>query len=274
MIKIKVSVAEIEDKVKERLPRWKGKAEDRTKGNIAARHHVPRKPEIWSEAKPFFAEAQLGKCAYCESFLGSRGIRWNVEHYRPKANVKTWQSSTLDFTDQPTSGGYYLLAYDIANYLGSCETCNNIKHNYFPVSAPRQMNTADGTILAREKPLLINPIDVHDDGPEDLIEFYGPIPKPKSTHNDPRARALATIELTGLEREDLVRERCERVVAIWISYANRHAQGDGGQDAQTFLASISEKRAHSSCMRAFLHLCQTSENEARSVYKEAARVLG
>src|ERR1022692_2698639 len=207
MIRIKTPASDIEKEVAESLPQWKSKAIKRTSENIAAGLGIVRRGgDIWSEVKPFFSAVQLNKCAYCESFLGERGVRWNVEHYRPKSRVDVWRPVSFKFTDQPSpiSGGYYLLAYDIGNYLGSCESCNNPKRSYFPVFASRQMNTADPSILAPERPLLINPIDTLDGDPEELIEFYGPIPWPRSQGGQSRLRALATIGVVNLGREDLV----------------------------------------------------------------------
>ena len=158
MIKIRVPLPCIEGRVEEELPQWMADAAQRTNEDIAAGRNIDRSAELWSQVKPILKEVQFNKCAYCERFLGADGRDWQVEHYRPKRGIKIWPGPP-SFTDQPVPapGGYHLLAHDIGNYLGSCGNCNNFKHNYFPVSAPRQLGTADRSVRSDMKlwPLLV-----------------------------------------------------------------------------------------------------------------------
>ena len=243
MIKIRVPPPGIERRVEEELPQWKADAAKRTRKDIDAGGNTDRSAELWSQVKPILKEVQLNKCAYCERFLGEDGREWQVEHYRPKRGIKIWPwPGPPSFTDQavPARGGYYLLAHDIGNYLGSCGSCNNFKHNYFPVSAPRQLGTADRSVLASERPLLVNPIDAEDDDPEELIDFYGPVPQARPQEGMLRLRALASIEVVNLMRQALVVERCLVIKGIWLAYTNRNLPGLPGEDARESLAIVTE----------------------------------
>ncbi len=218
----------------------------------------------------------MKKCAYCESYLSSSGTEWEVEHYRPKATVVSWQSPQApDFKDQPDSEyGYYRLAYNPANYLGACGSCNGPKRNYFPVLTRRQLTTTDSQELAREKPLLINPLDPNDPDPEELIEFYGPTPRPRSREDGPsRLRALATIELLRLWDEKRTHDRCVHIWGAWESYRKRNHDADYELAAQEFVDAVKARRiAFSSCLNSFLLLCETSPVEAREIADYARKV--
>lgn len=280
LIKIRTSSADLVNQVAEQVPRWKRLASEHTSDNMTAGHHVHQSSNIWSLVKDAFKSAQLYKCAYCESGLGKRGIRWQIEHYRPKARVDVWKSALTDFgdfTDQPPSadGGYYLLAYDIGNYLASCESCNNPKHNYFPVREGRQQATADSSVLALEQPLIINPIDAHDEDPEELIEFDGPIPRPAARLTCPaRQRALATIEVLNLEREDLVLERSGLIFDVWLAFQTQNAPDKRGEIAKKFLERLDDDGGpHRNCMRSFLRLCGSNPGRAAALAEAATELI-
>lgn len=95
--------------------------------------------------------AQHGKvCAYCGCGL-PRNDRGDVEHYRPKGNVR----------EDPDHGGYWWIAYDFNNYFLSCSLCNRTrKSDRFPLR-PRgnriKFDTRAG--LAGEARLLLEPVD-------------------------------------------------------------------------------------------------------------------
>lgn len=257
------------------MPGWPKRASRRADKDLCKGRYTEQ-GTIWSDLKPFFAEAQMGKCAYCESYLGSGGTKWEVDHYRPKAGVLSWQSlQAPDFPDQPDSEyGYYRLAYSPANYVGACGSCNRPKWNYFPVLNRRQLTTTDSQDLAREKPLLINPIDPDDQNPEDLIEFYGPTPRPCSKEEGPsRLRALATIELLRLQDEKRVYDRCSLIWGAWEVYRKRDDDAEYGLAAQELIDAVEARRvAFSSCLSSFLRLCETSPVEAARLGEHARKV--
>lgn len=75
------------------------------------------------------------KCAYCERKLESipfGTIEQDVEHFRPKGGVKSWEmpqwlkDQGIEATQVPHEGpGYYLLPYHPFNYAASCKPCNS-----------------------------------------------------------------------------------------------------------------------------------------------------
>jgi uncharacterized protein (TIGR02646 family) len=107
---------------------------------------------IWGALKEHLQYTFHGKCAYCDAKFLHIGFG-DVEHYRPKGAVTNEQGHKIH-------PGYYWLAYELSNYLPSCQKCNQkAKKNQFPISGTRA--TQPGDPLDQEKPLLINPCD-HD----------------------------------------------------------------------------------------------------------------
>lgn len=68
------------------------------------------------------------KCGYCET-KENAGFKLQVEHYRPKAEVK----------EDENHPGYYWLGYEWSNLLLACPKCNQqgAKGNYFPINGDR-----------------------------------------------------------------------------------------------------------------------------------------
>ncbi len=138
------------------------------------------------------------KCAYCEGRT-SHGSAPRVDHYRPKKKVK----------NEDGHPGYYWLAYEWSNLVHSCEKCNGIKSNHFPVQGKRVSEPgvdpdrwlADSETLLKEEPLLLNP---ELDRPEDHLVF---LPNGSVMEKNGSPGGRRTIEVCGLEREDLRIER-------------------------------------------------------------------
>ena len=264
-----MSVADIERAVAGRLPGWKARADELAEQDLEAGRHLKRNPGHWVKISDFLGDAQHGKCAYCERYLGQDGSASTVDHYRPKGQVLAWRTKSVNFSDQPkgSPSGYYQLAYDMANYLGACGQCNQKKSSYFPVRAARQLYTTDQSLLGSERPLLINPADASDEDPEDLITFYGPLPQIRRQDSSSRLRALATIEILRLaHREDIIWGRCEILFALWLCYLNRDKEGAVGQIASEVLATrVKPTAPYSSCAKSFLLLCETNQEEAKEL---------
>jgi len=115
-----------------------------------------------------------------------------LDHYRPKGSV----------AENPNHPGYYWLFADWTNLLPACSQCDAIKGNSFPLMDERKRAIRPEDALEAEKPLLLNPCDTGFD-PDEHLDF--------SAH-DGIVRGLspagiATIELVGLNRADLCRER-------------------------------------------------------------------
>lgn len=159
-----------------------------------------------------------GKCAYCESFH-SASSPTDVEHYRPKAGV-----------DGDTAHrGYWWLAADWSNLLPSCALCNRrnglriaqLGMAHADVSAQAQVTVGKGNLFPirgrratgprgnceAEDPLLIDPTRrdpaEHLDWPEDKLSLV----TPRFDGRQPDVYGKTTIDILGLNRQDLVEER-------------------------------------------------------------------
>jgi len=143
-------------------------------------------------------QAQQGKCAFCESQV--RHIaHGDVEHYRPKGGVR---QSEADPLDQP---GYFWLAYGWENLFFACQLCNqSFKKNLFPLVDPLRRARSHLDDLAAEQPMLIHPAD---EEPSAFIGFRDEMAFP--IDDEPRART--TIEVLGLNREELAEFRLDHL---------------------------------------------------------------
>jgi len=119
--------------------------------------------KIWTKLKQYLFAISHGKCGYCEQKV--TGVyAGDVEHYRPKKKV----------TEDPAHPGYYWLAYDPSNYVPVCQNCNGAraKANHFPLEPGSPRAYAPEDDIAKERPLLINPLGADDPAIE--LEFIGP----------------------------------------------------------------------------------------------------
>lgn len=165
-------------------------------------------PALWSQFKHVYAQAQHGKCGFCEGQV--LGLHYgDVEHFRPKAEVKelvdepegwgqeqAWESRVKgrETKPNPLHPGYWWLAYRWDNYLLSCQACNQQwKGNLFPVDGTHVLLPTTANPGA---PLLLSPFD--DFEPADHFE-YGR--RGEMTGLTPQGRA--TVLTCGLDRPSL-----------------------------------------------------------------------
>lgn len=157
--------------------------------------------------------AQHRKCCFCEgTFLANAAA--DVEHYRPKRAVRQNRATP------PVKPGYYWLAYEWENLYWCCQTCNRSnKREFFPLKDPTKRAVSHHDDLAQEEPLLLDP-----GGEED--------PREHITFRHERAvgvtlRGETTIQVIGLNREDLIEDRLARlgelkmlrdIVRVWSIY--------------------------------------------------------
>lgn len=143
-------------------------------------------------------KAQHGKCAFCESKI--RHIdHGDVEHYRPKGGFRQGSNDPLE---QP---GYFWLAYVWENLFLACALCNqSFKRNLFPLADPTNRARSHLDDLAAEEPMLLHPAD---DEPTAFIGYREEIAFPIDDH--PRARA--TLEVVGMNREELAEFRLDHL---------------------------------------------------------------
>ncbi|BDI28356.1 hypothetical protein CCAX7_004070 [Capsulimonas corticalis] len=202
MIRYPKALPEIEALVDAKVPGWRRNAERRTAAILQLGHYAETSA-IWSEVKPVFMEIQHNKCAYCEQQLegGEFGaIAHDLEHYRPKRNVRAWPADPAKY-DFPTGeafpNGYYHLAYHLGNYAAACKVCNTLMKSYFfPVASSRIAAGDAPEDYAAERPYLIYPIGVLDEDPEEILEFVGVNALPRQGPSG--RRALVTIDFFGL----------------------------------------------------------------------------
>lgn len=149
--------------------------------------------------KRALAEAQHGKCCYCETKVGP-GAYGDVEHFRPKKAVKQRRG------DPESKPGYYWLAYAWNNLLFSCQVCNQShKGSLFPLADPGRRACSHRHALADESPLLLDPAS---DDPERSIAFRREVPFGRDR------RGEETIRCLGLDRRELCEERADVLARV------------------------------------------------------------
>lgn len=143
-----------------------------------------------------------GKCAYCESPLLGSG---EIEHFRPR-------SRAMGLDGVVATDHYWWLAYEWSNIYLVCELCNRMKATRFPIRGSSRASPGSTVEdLAKEKPLLLDPCF---DRPEEHLVF--------SDNGQVASRTdqgMTTIEVLGLNREVLVKERQELYKSLRFIYA-------------------------------------------------------
>ena len=118
-----------------------------------------QKAKDWnkSDVRGALLAFQGSLCLYCGSWLkldaDEDGSSSQTDHFRPhKADGENHQ-------------GYLWLAYDWHNLFLSCDRCNNLKSNHFPLMDDGVRKTAlDREPLSDEKPLFVYPAKAPKDG--------------------------------------------------------------------------------------------------------------
>jgi hypothetical protein len=264
----------LEAQIRTVKPSWLERARGKTEQNLAAGKYVTG--GIWSEIKSIFTAHQREKCAYCERWLGSSAVEWDVEHFRPKGEVVEWTSPSN--VGVPTGGadprGYFALALEPRNYLVSCKPCNTThKGNFFPIAGERAVDAFDVDEVRAERPYLLNPLDPDDVAPENLIGFIGVNPRRVADSVEGRRRAEFTIEVLGLNRADLELDRSRTLMHIWHALRLREdpemrEDGETAVQAMTALGS-----PHASCARCFQRLFEGDRDLADRLGREAAKFV-
>ena len=263
---------------------WFARANERT-NNFREAKTYNESSGIWSEIKKVYYETlQFSKCAYCEQKLEKENIVHDVEHYRPKKNVRIWlndeRKQKLGFTfDDTADNGYYLLPYNIFNYVTTCKHCNSaLKSDYFPIAGTRKNNSEDFVeINTTEKPFLIYPLGhLEEIEPEKLIIFDGvlPIPHPDLSDNYLIQRAKVTIEFFNLAalRDTLIEERCEVIKSVFNAVkaiSETSNQDDIDEKIDEIKIACSPKSRHSNCAKSFYNLCKNDIDRAKKIAREA-----
>lgn len=158
------------------------------------------------------------KCAFCESTLrrGKPGFESYLHRFRPDSYSQGFNSKEV------SQDHYWWLTYEWENLYMCCHSCSRFKSNKFPVEGKRAaIQTLHEEVSTHEKALLIDPCV---DDPKDFFSFnlstyeitpstYGDISvfeKLRKNYDSKkiiRQRAEATLQIFGLNREDLIYER-------------------------------------------------------------------
>jgi hypothetical protein len=207
-----------------------------------ARHQRRFEPNWKLDYSPGLLQAlqQLfhGKCAYCESQLAD----WEgeLDRYRP------W-GRAVGLDGVVASDHYWWLPYEWSNLYLVCATCNRLKASRFPVKGQRAKIGARSDALLAEAPLLLDPCI---DYPNQHLTFTEQGLVVSETE-----RGLATIDILGLNRQDLIIQRHDdlRKVLDLLQQAAVMIQTSGPQDELRrvfdLLASELEPTRPYTCMR-------------------------
>ena len=212
----------------------------------------------WSDFKDRLAEAQHGRCGYCDApvLATSHGT---IDHYRPKAEIKalldeptSWgtqkphSASVTERKEQDVSElGYHWLAYAWSNYVFACSICNaSWKKSFFPVRIhPRRCPPRP---RGREDPLLLHCYGKLD--PSKHLQFNkdGTVEA-----RDKSPYGAETIRTVGLHRDPLCQDRKE-VTERMFELLERYAEGEEAEAYRDILRLGNERRPFAGVARAIL----------------------
>ena len=289
MIRYDVAPGTLDALVEERVPGWSERAKSRTEG-FRKKGGYEEKSSIWSEVKPVFMELQGGaKCCFCErQFEAERLGRYelDIEHYRPKGNVKKWECPPelvregVSLTEPPGSDkGYHLLAYHLSNYAAACKACNSgLKKDCFPIAGRYDLDGDDPGKLTDEKPWLLYPIGRLDVDPEQVITFHGIFPQSTSADRRARLRGLVTIAFFGLDdviaRKNLIKERAWLVLSLHALLVRAGEPGEAAAESAALVEKMLEPTSpHTNCARSFARLFDSNPDQAEEVAGLTAKFL-
>lgn len=287
MIRYDIGLRELKKQIRDHDSKWLDDAEELTEKFKVTGAYFDH-TTIWRRVVRVYMAVQHNKCAFCErKFEGPKtgGTReFDVEHFRPKSSVKAWPPQRLR-TQLPegfpvSAGaalGYFLLPYHPYNYSVACKPCNSsFKSNYFPISGSRQLEGENPNQMQSEKPYLIYPLGHFDSDPENIIEYYGVIARPRFRHGERYHRAVATVVFFGLnDREEHLQERAEKISNLYLALEGSNAAKAVKRRLSRAAVGrlISEKSSHTNCMRSFKRLYEKRRSQAEEVIKGVTKLL-
>ena len=287
MIRYDISPRKLRTLIKQRVPGWIERAQKRT-ASFRKLGKYEEKSSIWREVKPVLMEVQGGaKCCFCERKFEETGLgryELDIEHFRPKGNVKMWhcppelirEGVKLTATVVAVNG-YHLLSYHLRNYAVACKSCNSgLKKNYFPIAGPYDLNGDDPTKMKKELPWLLYPIGRLDIDPEEVITFYGYLPQSKSTKPHLRLRGLVTIFFFGLDdvfgRKTLLKERAWVIISLHLFLVGAEDKKNK-QKAALVQEILKPSSGHTNCARSFKRLFHADRTKAAEVASLAEKYI-
>ena len=289
MIRYPIPPDELRARIEAEAPGWLADASNRTERFRRAGRYYETSPN-WSRIKPVYMRLQHCKCAYCERLLATEdfggAIEHDLEHYRPKNGVLEWPSEAVVrdrrisyrfATGDAFPKGYYLLAYHVLNYATACKKCNSpLKASYFPIAGPGRLQGDDPADLRDEQPFLLYPLGDLDEDPEEILTFIGINPVPGVKRGPRWRRARVTIDFFELaQREELWRERAEKIVALFLALQFVRSGDEVDRDLATRAIEklLSPSSPHTNCGRAFHRLYTEDRNRAAALAQAAQAYL-
>lgn len=186
--------------------------------------------DLWSGFKQVLAEAQHGRCGYCDCKVLATGDG-TIDHYRPKSKVEalgddeaSWGRETphsASIRDRKTvavsTSGYHWLAYTWSNYVFACSNCNSkFKRCIFPVAShPRCCSPRPRT---HEEPLLLSCYCPR--RPSDHLQFNRDGTVEVRNGSEHGRETIRTVGLDRTELRDLREEVTLRVYDILGEYGS------------------------------------------------------
>ncbi|WP_090302071.1 hypothetical protein [Ensifer sp. YR511] len=179
------------------------------------------------DVKTALSELFEGFCAYCESYYDATQTQ-DVEHYRPKGRIDNGATQLKP--------GYWWLAAEWSNLVPSCILCNREtnqllydstilktgKGDRFPLLHEGSRGRSPGAEVT-ETPLLIDPCS---ENPADFLSFEVidgkciVVPKVSDEGDLRYVKARTSIDLYGLNRNGLVKDRTRYMKRIRVSLRN------------------------------------------------------
>ncbi|MGH1384544.1 AAA family ATPase [Kordia sp.] len=170
-----------------------------------------------SEVPDALAELFDHKCAFCESALrrGKPGYESYLQRFRPMNYAQGFDSKEID------QDHYWWLTYEWENLYMICHSCQRFKSNVFPVNGKRAtIKTAIIEISDKENAYLIDPclgnpnryfrfdIDTYEIKTRLEKDSFLSSNKVLGKHvENLNTKAEATIQILGLNRKDLIKDR-------------------------------------------------------------------
>lgn len=167
-------------------------------------------PAFMREVAQVLAETFKYKCAYCESHIPAATFAGHVDHFRPQG--------ALGLDGKKSQHHYDWLVLEWENLYWACAACNALKAKRFPIKNPRASIGAKGKALQTEEPLLLDPCG---DDPESELEFT-----PDGKVKGRTQRAWVTVEVLGLNRTELVRNRLAEINRLQTALATLQRYDD------------------------------------------------
>lgn len=188
--------------------------------------------DMWSAFKSTLAEAQHGRCGYCDRKVQG-GEDGTIDHYRPKAEVdglyddpSTWGTQTSHSASVTgrkkqlvAELGYHWFAYAWSNYVFACSCCNvKWKRCFFPIA--QHPRCCPPRPRVSEEPLLLSCYRSLRPSEHLLFNADGTVEAFEGSRY-----GYETIRTVGLYREPLREEREEKTIRTHDAL-RRYAEGD------------------------------------------------